>query len=426
MVLCARLVDFPHPCLMMGGVTRTHWSLLVMVAGLGIAATLWFRPQRSGDALPPLRARPAASGDSPSLPFMGTASCAGRSCHGSLEPMERNSSWQMEYALWTSQDPHTRAYRVLLEPRAQEMARRIGIAGGKAQEAALCLACHTQPPAVQTPTNPAATEHVQRERWQGVGCEACHGNAKDWFDAHISEGWRAKTPRQKALDHGLSDLGDPATLVRTCARCHVGGPAADVNHDLIAAGHPRLMFEASAYYGNLPKHWKPRPRSESQLWAVGQVVSAEAALELLRHRATSPDAPWPEFSEYDCASCHHDLTEPRTRKSVGRWKWGEWYLTMPRLLADDIVPPNDGAQSMLQQLMEKWAPPRSLVREQVEPTLADLKKLQQRLSGWTEYPKQAEQNMRELLLKRDRPFTGDAAEQFDLARWTFQVRNIKP
>ena len=57
--------------------------------------------------------------------------------------------------------------------------------------------------------------------------------------------------------------------------------------DLIAAGHPRLDFEFSAYHANLPKHWdRTQDKSRNQeslkarLWVAGQVASAEAAAQL--------------------------------------------------------------------------------------------------------------------------------------------------
>jgi hypothetical protein len=42
-----------------------------------------------------------------------------------------------------------------------------------------------------------------------------------------------------------------------------GKPWRDVNHDLIAAGHPRLSFELSAFMATMPPHWTAhrRPRA---------------------------------------------------------------------------------------------------------------------------------------------------------------------
>jgi hypothetical protein len=123
--------------------------------------------------------------------------------------------------------------------------------------------------------------------------------------------------------------------------CHVGDSDREVNHDLIAAGHPRLNFEFGAFQAIMPKHWREegeeaRPDFEARAWAVGQVVSAQAALALLAHRARPGSQPWPEFAEYDCFACHHDLAEPSWRQKPGHYAnrtpgsfpWGTWYYAM--------------------------------------------------------------------------------------------------
>ena len=74
--------------------------------------------------------------------------------------------------------------------------------------------------------------------------------------------------------------------------CHVGTPDANVDHDMIAAGHPPLRFEFSSYLANLPPHWdvaKDRQKNspggetlfEPLAWVTGQNISSAAAAELL-------------------------------------------------------------------------------------------------------------------------------------------------
>jgi hypothetical protein len=169
---------------------------------------------------------------------------------------------------------------------------------------------------------------------------------------------------------------DISSRANVCVRCHVGGPDRDVNHDLIAAGHPRLNFEFAAFMANLPKHWNDsvdrealqftsaqsaprglwpdaqskwpppaRPDQEIRLWAAGQLASSRASAALLdqRARAAENEAPpralqpaWPELAEYDCYSCHHDLSAPSWRQELaytaGRRKpgtlpWGTWHFS---------------------------------------------------------------------------------------------------
>ena len=108
---------------------------------------------------------------------------------------------------------------------------------------------------------------------------------------------------------------------------------------------------------NRPRHWtakvpmeldiqKAPARFEAESWIVGQAVSARAALELLKYRADpatpAPDGaskPWPEFAEYDCFACHHDLHDESWRQERGRLKPGslrrsDWYTVMPAQLAE--------------------------------------------------------------------------------------------
>jgi hypothetical protein len=79
----------------------------------------------------------------------------------------------------------------------------------------------------------------------------------------------------------------------------------------------------------MPRHWpdakdrnpnsSPRGRQdfEARAWAMGQLVSTQARLILLADRAGDPQKPWPEFAEYDCAACHHDLRQPSARQQKG-------------------------------------------------------------------------------------------------------------
>ncbi|MCS7045009.1 MAG: cytochrome c family protein [Gemmataceae bacterium] len=278
----------------------------------------------------------------PAIATAGVAQCAGRSCHGSLEPSHDHASWRMEYSLWTVYDPHARAFDTLRSDASRRMARRLGIHDGNAHEAPQCLVCHVGP-AAAAPANGVHDATMVRERTFGIACAACHGCPDRWLDAHTRDGWSAKDAAAKQREYGLTNLNDPVVLVRTCAACHLGGPpgdgaiARDVNHDLIAAGHPALEFDAVALLARLPMHAKPRPRKTVQLAQLAPVATAEVALALLQYRAGSPATPWPEFAEYRCASCHHDLVEPSRRLAAehrrpGSMVWEtRYYLGLPSL-----------------------------------------------------------------------------------------------
>jgi hypothetical protein len=280
--------------------------------------------------------------------LQGVASCAATACHNANGPPGSQGS---EYTTWAAADPHARAYRVLFEERSVRMAKNLKLPGGRPEKADLCLNCHVYP---------NLSSHVSRsERFRpgdGVGCEACHGAAEQWLSTHYLDG-----PGKE----GMANTKDLRVRAEVCVRCHVGAGDMDVNHDLIAAGHPRLRFEYGAYLASYPgKHWKTQrdrdryPDLEARAWVLGQLVSAEAALKLLSHRADKAregGKPWPEFAEYNCAACHHGLTGERGRqeRGFGPWTagslpWGTWYY--PLLPTLDQQMPGKGAKDALQNL----------------------------------------------------------------------------
>jgi hypothetical protein len=166
----------------------------------------------------------------------------------------------------------------------------------------------------------------------------------------------------------------------------------------MAAGHPRLNFEFGAFQANMPHHWEEKgvnkgPGFDARAWAVGQAVSVRTALDLLAHRAADDKAPWPEFTEYDCFACHHDLTPPGWRQKKehfgpfrpGSLPWATWYTALPRLLADagPATEPDLGkALDKLQKEMRKVRPDRKAAAaragqasEQARQWLAKVEKL---------------------------------------------------
>ena len=258
--------------------------------------------------------------------LVGSASCAAAACHGGLSG---HPTIGAEFPIWSGRDPHSRAYSVLLNDLSQQMAKRLELKQ-PAHESAVCLNCHS-PATTVTETVP------RRERLpiDGVSCEQCHGPAEHWLTAHVRKDWHARSLEEK-LRLGYRDLSDVLTRANLCVDCHVGGPGRDVNHDLIAAGHPRLFFELSAFHANWPKHWPNESDSkrhsidagkekstasyfEAKLWAIGQVATAQRSMELLAGRATDaeskPSASWPELAEWNCFACHHDLQAASWRQA---------------------------------------------------------------------------------------------------------------
>jgi hypothetical protein len=304
--------------------------------------------------------------------WMGVASCASSSCHHWNGP---KGSLRSEYDTWAGYDKHARAFQVLYNERSQRIARNLYGDGAKATEQPLCLKCHA--------SHDGVTDKGVSDRFQladGVGCESCHGAAGNWLTQHYQAGFKEKSLKEKA-ELGMRPTKDIVHRAQLCTTCHVGTADKEVNHDLIAAGHPRLAFELGGYHGIYNKHWdvnknhESNPDFEARLWSVGQLMSARAALELLAARAegagksAKDSKPWPEFSEYNCFACHTGLTvsdlksERQKRKFEGRrpgnLPWGEWYLSPTNPLsgqigmraADDADPLNE-----LRTLMQSPSP----------------------------------------------------------------------
>lgn len=322
------------------------WKLAggLLVIGVAAALTAWYALQ---DDPSPRPATFEGFATSPSVDsrFTGTASCSGRACHGRLEPCgERDVIQGNEHTTWLTHDRHADAYRVLFEYPSRAIAHLLDPSIA-AHENKRCLACHVNPDTLSDDSS-----LVRAERQAGVGCETCHGAARDWLGPHTA--WAdldTDQKRQQYAKHGMHSLDEPRERAELCVGCHVGTePGRDVDHDLIAAGHPRLDFELTAFLANMPPHWidrRRKPGHEARTWAVGQIVTARAALGLLRQRATSraSDQPWPEFAEYDCFACHHHLSARAWRReldhlggrSPGALPWNERYFTfLPELLGE--------------------------------------------------------------------------------------------
>lgn len=303
--------------------------LMVGAAALGLTALHWaFRP--AAERLQPAR---AVAAEPPPFTFAGVASCAAAACHGNGSIGSRGGEWNT----WARLDPHAQAYDTLLTDRSRAIARRLypEQADPRPEADALCLNCHVQPGITTARRSPRFALA------DGVGCESCHGASVTWLDEHTHPGWQPLA--------GMTDLRDLRVRAEACTTCHIGAGDVQVNHDLVAAGHPRLRFEFATYLANLPPHWsvekdrKRHPDLEARAWLVGQGVSGRAALRLLAHRAADAGGVWPELAEYDCYACHHDLAAPSWRQGTmppdgkpGQLMLNGWYYDALIAVTKDI------------------------------------------------------------------------------------------
>ena len=368
---------------------------------------------------------------SASANYIGVSGCTAAACHGGPVSPDPRLQWQSSYTIWASPEPHApslngkpenpplsggqlidkhnRAYATLFDERSKRIVQLLDhlpeVKSAAPQRDARCTVCH----AVLVDPKTAPVSILA----DGVGCELCHGPAKNWLREHTQNAWLDGYHAGKPVP--LSDMKDTHDLLsraQLCASCHVGDPqlGRDVNHDLIAAGHPRLNFEFHAYLGVMPKHWTDTPgakigfrtdrETHAEAWAIGQLVSAESALRLLAARAESaekqtgsPDAaqsaPWPEFAEYGCYACHHQLDSqrpsprqkavqegaPRSATNSLPWTWGTWYFPdteLRLLLESDLLAKSPEAKrvldlvSRLRAEMSKASPSAHAVTEIAE------------------------------------------------------------
>ena len=407
----------------------------VVLAGCAVGSAV--RPARSqpperlpelkagGDAAPPAPATdPHAPYGVGRAPFDNRAatSCAAASCHGGGaigKVGSEHSTWAPEAFPEGKQDPHAKAYRVLFNPVSTEMAKKLGYPN--AHTAAVCLKCH----AVETGGDPETRDQVLAE---GVGCSACHGPADKWIGAHYLPEWKALSNREKWEKYGFVPAGNLVARTLNCAGCHIGDAERDLNHDLYAAGHPRITFEAARLHNqdDYRKHWAekaPQPDFEVRLWLVGQAASLRAATHLLHQRAEravggDPKTPWPEFAGYSCYSCHQKVGDPDERNGASTTKrpggmpgWEVWSNTAVEIAADacggaypGLPSPDLSEVKKLRELMEakRMPGPKAVAAQAV--------KARKQLDAWLSAMQAAEDDRSKL--KPVRPgLAGDLASR---------------
>jgi hypothetical protein len=257
--------------------------------------------------------------------YVGVGSCVNSGCHGSTEPLAGSPILHNEFYTWLNNDRHAGAYEVLLTDRSARIARNMRLKK-KAWEENACLDCHT--------TNvPAAKVARAIDPEDGIQCELCHGPASGWLAEHTEEGWT----HEQSVARGMIDLRDIPVRAHTCHRCHLGSAQKEVDHELIASGHPLLAFELDNYTASMPPHWTlGRETHGARAWGVGQVMKFRDSLRNLARHARGDE--WPEFSDMSCHNCHHDLKDSQWRQQRG-WpdraglpSWSPQHWAMLRLL----------------------------------------------------------------------------------------------
>ena len=277
----------------------------------------------------------------------GVATCAGSACH-SRQVESGVTVRQNELITWQDRSSpagaHSRAWRVLTEPRGQAIARKLGI--GPAQQARECLGCHADPA-------PASLRGAAFQLSDGVGCEACHGGSGGWLASHRSvAGTHAAN-----VAAGLRPLEDPKVRANVCLDCHFGSsrPGQFVSHEIMAAGHPRVSFELDLF-SSLIQHWdvdadyvkRKGYAGGVKIWAIGQAMALDRAVTLWA--ASGPGkGVFPELYFFDCHSCHRAISDdPKARP--------KWEANPARPIPAGQPPFNDENMIMLSAAAKVAAP----------------------------------------------------------------------
>jgi Cytochrome c554 and c-prime len=296
----------------------------------------------------------------------GVASCGGgggSGCHGrqvGVGPGARRDG-VLHNELRTWGDPyretgvHSRAWKVLNLPDADAIATRLGL--GRAATAEACLSCHSD--LVPERARGKQTFHLE----DGVGCEACHGGSgassrgEGWLSSHYAS---AATHRDNVLA-GLRALDNPRVRAEVCLDCHFGSArqVQFVSHRLMSAGHPEIAFELQSFSDRQRHYAERRPAAGSldpydqgrqsptdlQVWAVGQAMAVNRALTLFAS-PRGQDGAFPEFSFFDCQSCHRTIAGDAATRPANLHR-PVFEENPVRAIPRGAPPFNDGSMMML-------------------------------------------------------------------------------
>lgn len=184
--------------------------------------------------------------------FLGVQSCKSSGCHGGAKDNFN------QVIVWERRDYHTRSYATLTTRRSERMAEVLKL--GAPTKSLRCTSCHA--PFHEVP--PAHRDTSIRIE-QGVSCENCHGPAGEWLRTHT----RTDLSHEDKVAAGMRDLRNLYVRANTCVGCHQ-----NVDAELLAAGHPQLIFELDGQSATEPRHWRERRTDHGPAaWLTGQAAA---------------------------------------------------------------------------------------------------------------------------------------------------------
>lgn len=270
---------------------------------------------------------------------VGSNRCTQNGCHGGGDLASHGTINGDEWDRWydLGEGNHFLAYRHLESERSNKMAEILGARDGlgiKPQQRQDCLSCHAMNVRLDKREDTFRID-------EGVSCEACHGRAQKWRDAHSYKEWAGLSAAEKAA-RGMYDTRNLIRRAELCASCHFGNEDRRVTHVMMAAGHPELPFEFATDLVGVPIHWRDEPcfldkdegpEFQARVWAVGQAVMLRESAERVVRWAKSTESV--ELAMFECYACHHAL-DFDTQEAGSRQKRG--YMGTPGLPAWNAAP----------------------------------------------------------------------------------------
>ena len=163
----------------------------------------------------------------------------------------------------------------------------------------------------------------------------------------------------------------------------MGDETRNVDHELIAAGHPDLVFDFETYTAMLPPHWRTTPSDGGRTGLDRGAGGGPAeSLKRLARRTQQRDASaWPEFAEFECFACHHDVNNIESsyyrRGDDGRLQEGapwdvSWRQQRGYPGVAGIPPWNPARYYVLRQVIQAIAPESRATLDQELNTVGTL------------------------------------------------------
>jgi hypothetical protein len=272
---------------------------------------------------------------------LGVATCSSSVCHGNVKSTSSYDVRLNEYLTWSREDPHSKAYSVLMTDRSRAIAAKLGLPN--AYEAKMCLDCHTD-------NVPEQMRGKEFNIADGIGCEACHGGAEKWIESHTMKG----TSYEDNVKNGMYPTGILANRAQLCLSCHAGTSDKFATHRMMGAGHPRLSFELDTFQALQPAHYQVdkdyadrKPvYTRTATWAFGQIEAARMQAQLIRQYFSKDGGVFPELALFSCHSCHES--------SMRQLDWARGLTTIGT--QPGSVPLNDGHLRMAIVIARQMAP----------------------------------------------------------------------